>query len=62
MISTNRGAPGDGDDPFFDILKALKEVQYDGVMAIEPFVYKDGGPATASRAIKYVRELMSTLP
>lgn len=62
LNSTNRGAPGDGDDPFFDILKALKEVKYDGVMAIEPFVYKDGGPATANRAIKYVRELISTLP
>lgn len=62
LNSTNRGAPGDGDDPFFEILKALKEVQYDGVMAIEPFVYRDGGAATANRAIKYIRDLMSTLP
>lgn len=62
LNSTNRGAPGDGDDPFCDILTALQDVNYDGVFAIEPFSYKGGGPATASRAINYVTDLLKNLP
>lgn len=58
LNSTNRGAPGDGDDPFVDILKALREVEYAGVMAIEPFIYKEGGLNTARRAINYVKDII----
>lgn len=62
LNSTNRGAPGDGDDSFYDILLALQDVNYNGVFAIEPFSYKDGGQATASRAIKYVTDVLKSLP
>jgi sugar phosphate isomerase/epimerase len=61
LNSTNRGAPGDGDDPFNDIFTALKEVHYDGVFAIEPFIYKDGGRATAKRAINYVKGILEDI-
>ncbi len=34
---TNRGAPGMGDDPFRDIVRAIRDVGWSGPVAIEPF-------------------------
>jgi|TARA_B110000091_G_scaffold86694_1_gene95177 sugar phosphate isomerase/epimerase len=61
LNSTNRGAPGDGDDPFYDILKALKDTKYQGVIAVEPFIYKGGGQATAKRAIDYLKGVLKDI-
>jgi sugar phosphate isomerase/epimerase len=54
----NRRAPGEGDDRFAPILKALTDTGYDETVAIEPFVYEPDGPAVAARAIGYLRGLM----
>ncbi len=62
LNSTNRGAPGDGEDGFYDILLAFKELNYEGVFAVEPFIYKDGGHATAKRALKYLNNVLTSLP
>lgn len=55
---TNRRAPGQGKDDFVAILAALKRQGYQGVAAVEPFIYQPDGPTTAARAIGYLRGLM----
>jgi len=54
----NRRGPGEGDLAFAPILRALAEAGYQGMAAIEPFVYEPDGPACAARAIGYVRGLL----
>ena len=54
----NRRGPGEGDLAFAPILRALTAGGYEGVAAIEPFVYQPDGPSCAARAIGYVRGLM----
>ena len=54
----NRRGPGEGDLAFAPILRALAAGGYEGVAAIEPFVYQPDGPSCAARAIGYVRGLM----
>ena len=61
LNSTNRGAPGDGNDPFYDILNALKEINYNGAFAIEPFIYQGGGNSTAKRAINYIKGILKEI-
>ena len=51
----NRRGPGEGDLKFAPILAALAANGYQGMVAIEPFVYEPDGPACAARAIGYVR-------
>jgi sugar phosphate isomerase/epimerase len=51
----NRRGPGQGDDQFTPILRALHENGYDGVVAVEPFDYIPDGPTTAARSIGYLR-------
>ncbi|HEX7003601.1 MAG TPA: sugar phosphate isomerase/epimerase family protein [Trueperaceae bacterium] len=51
----NRGAPGQGEDEFASVLRALDEVNYEGYCGVEPFVYLPDGPTTAARAIGYLR-------
>lgn len=48
LNETNRGAPGTGDDPFPDILAALKEVGWDRTLAIEPFATVIDATTTAA--------------
>lgn len=57
----NRRAPGQGDMRFAPILAALREVGYDGVLAVEPFDYVPDGLGCAARAIGYLRGLMEAL-
>ena len=57
----NRQAPGQGDDRFAPVLKALIAANYAGWLAMEPFVYKPDGPSCAARAIGYVQGLLETL-
>ena len=54
----NRRGPGQGEMQFAPILRALRAVGYDGVLAIEPFDYVPDGPGCAARAIGYLRGLL----
>jgi sugar phosphate isomerase/epimerase len=57
----NRRAPGQGEDRFAPVLRALVAAGYRGDVAIEPFAYVPDGPACAARAIGYVRGIFETL-
>ena len=57
----NRRGPGEGDDRFAPVIRALKDTGYDGWLAMEPFVYRPDGPSCAARAIGYVRGLLEAL-
>ena len=54
----NRRGPGEGDDKFAPVVRALRETGYKGWIAMEPFQYKPDGAACAARAIGYVQGLM----
>ena len=54
----NRRAPGQGDDDFAPILQALADVGYDGVIAMEPFIYEPDRSACAAYAVAYVRGIL----
>jgi sugar phosphate isomerase/epimerase len=54
----NRRGPGEGELAFAPILQALAAHAYQGIAAIEPFVYEPDGPACAARAIGYIRGVM----
>jgi D-psicose/D-tagatose/L-ribulose 3-epimerase len=54
----NRCGPGDGDLDFKPIVAALRETQYQGDSAIEPFIYEPDGPACAARGIAYMRSML----
>ncbi len=54
----NRRGPGEGADKFAPVVRALRECDYRGWVAMEPFQYKPDGPACAARAIGYVSGLM----
>ncbi len=54
----NRRGPGEGDDKFAPVVRALRDTGYSGWIAMEPFQYKPDGAATAARAIGYVQGLM----
>ncbi|QCI63150.1 sugar phosphate isomerase/epimerase family protein [Phreatobacter stygius] len=57
----NRRGPGEGDDRFFAVLRALADTGYAGDIAIEPFIYQPDGPACAARAAGYVRGLFEAM-
>lgn len=57
----NRRAPGQGEDRFAPVLAALLRHCYAGDVGVEPFVYHPDGPATAARAIGYLRGILETL-
>jgi len=53
----NRRGPGEGGLGFAPILAALRAGGYQGVAAVEPFLYQPDGPTCAARAIGYLRGL-----
>lgn len=57
----NRRAPGQGDDRFVPVMKALRDTGYDGWVAMEPFDYRPDGPSCAARAIGYVQGILEGL-
>jgi sugar phosphate isomerase/epimerase len=57
----NRRGPGQGGDRFAPVFAALKHNGYDGVVAVEPFDYVPDGPASAARAIGYIRGVLEAL-
>lgn len=54
----NRRGPGQGNDRFAPIVRALRETGYRGWIAMEPFVYEPDGPTCAARMIGYVSGLL----
>ena len=54
----NRRGPGEGDLNFAPIFAVLRDNNYRGMAAIEPFVYEPDGRACAARAIGYVRGVL----
>jgi sugar phosphate isomerase/epimerase len=58
LNDTNRKAPGQGSDDFAAIMTALREAGYEGVAAVEPFIYEPDGAACAAWAAGYLRGLM----
>jgi sugar phosphate isomerase/epimerase len=58
----NRRGPGDGALDFGPILKALKDVNYQGDAAIEPFIYEPDGPTCAQRGIAHIRKILDRTP
>ncbi|WP_323765399.1 sugar phosphate isomerase/epimerase family protein [Marinovum sp.] len=48
---TNRGAPGMGDDPHFDIIKALRDTGWDRPVGVEPFRCRVNASVTAAIGI-----------
>ena len=58
----NRRGPGEGELAFAPILTALRAGGYNGMAAIEPFIYQPDGPTCAARSIGYIRGLIEALP
>jgi sugar phosphate isomerase/epimerase len=56
----NRRGPGEGDDRFAPIVRALRETGYGGWIAMEPFIYEPDGPTCAARVIGYVSGLLES--
>lgn len=57
LNDTNRGAPGTGDDPFEDILAAIRECGWNKPLAVEPFIVTGDARATAACAAATVNSL-----
>lgn len=57
----NRRGPGQGGLAFAPILRALRRLNYTGVVAVEPFDYVPDGPGSAARAIGYLRGVLEGL-
>jgi sugar phosphate isomerase/epimerase len=57
----NRRGPGEGEDRFAPVLRALREVGYAGEASVEPFVYLPDGEAVAARSIGYLRGILEAL-
>ena len=54
----NRRGPGQGNDRFAPVIRALRESGYGGWIAMEPFVYEPDGATCAARMIGYVAGLL----
>ena len=54
----SKRGPGQGEDRFAPVVKALRETGYAGWVAMEPFVYEPDGPTCAARMIGYVAGLL----
>lgn len=57
----NRKGPADGDLDMAPIVAALREMDYQGGSAVEPFIFEPDGPACAARQIGYLRGLLDAV-
>jgi len=57
----NRRGPGQGEQRFAPLLRALVRHGYSGDIAVEPFDYVPDGPGAAARAIGYIRGILEAL-
>lgn len=53
----NRRAPGQGEDAFAGVVRALRRLDYRGAASVEPFVYRPDGRTTAAWAGGYLAGL-----
>ena len=58
---SNKRGPGQGPQLFAPVMAALKRHDYQGSIAVEPFDYVPDGPASAARAIGYLRGIEEAL-
>ena len=56
----NRGRPGSGLVDFVPIMAALKAIDYDGWISIEPFDFRPGPETIARESIAYLKESWAT--
>ena len=61
LNDSNSRGPGEGEDFFAEILRVLFQYEYQGTLAVEPFLYEPDGKACAARAIGYIRGLIEAL-
>ena len=61
LNDTTRRGPGQGHTPIAPIMRALADGGYPYWIGIEPFEYVPDGPASAARAIGYVRGIEAVL-
>ena len=61
LNDANRRGPGQGNDKFLPVLRALRDTGYDSWLAMEPFEYVPDGPGCAARCIGYVAGLLESL-
>jgi sugar phosphate isomerase/epimerase len=54
----SKRGPGQGQDKFAPVIRALRETGYHGWIAMEPFVYEPDGATCAARMIGYVQGLL----
>ena len=57
----NRRGPGQGEQRFAPLLRALVPHGYAGDIAVEPFDYVPDGPGAAARAIGYIKGILEAL-
>ncbi|MDF1586115.1 sugar phosphate isomerase/epimerase family protein [Marinimicrococcus flavescens] len=57
----NRQGPGQGEDRFAPLLRVLHARGWSRWVGVEPFVYRPDGPASAARAIGYVRGILESI-
>lgn len=58
---SNRGAPGTGDDPFYDIVKAVIDCNWSKLVTIEPFVLEVDATTTAEISISTIQGIQNQL-
>jgi D-psicose/D-tagatose/L-ribulose 3-epimerase len=57
----NRRGPGQGDTDQRPVLQALKDLDYSGWVAVEPFDYHPDGPGCARASADHVFEIWREL-
>ena len=54
----NRKGPGQGDTDLLPLFQKMKALNYQGWVAVEPFIYEPDGPSCAAYSAGYVKGLM----
>lgn len=57
----NRRGPGQGDTDQRPVLQVLKDMDYRGWVAVEPFDYVPDGPGCAEASLQHIRNIWRTL-
>jgi sugar phosphate isomerase/epimerase len=54
----NRKGPGQGDTDLLPLFQKMRALNYQGWVAVEPFIYEPDGPSCAAYSAGYVKGLM----